>query len=86
MSLSQWCLHYLFAIPTKLCGKSLFYTGSSLAGWCDVLFALIEFPMYFVLALHQPPDPAVVAGSETQLPTQQQTNILQVRRVYHLYR
>lgn len=39
--------------------------------------------MYFVLALHQPLDPAVVSGSETP---QQQTNILQVCRIYQLYR
>lgn len=38
--------------------------------------------MYFFLVLHQPPDLAVVVGSETQLPPQQTKNILQVRRVY----
>lgn len=40
----------------------------------------IEFHMYFVLALHQPSDPAVVAVSETRLPPHQQKNILQVCR------
>lgn len=48
------------------------------------LLSLI-FPVCFVLALHQPPDPAVVAGSESRLPPQQQKNILQVGSVQFLW-
>lgn len=44
------------------------------------VFALIPFLVFLVLALHQPPDPAVVTVSDARLPPQQQKNILQVCR------
>lgn len=69
-------------MPSKLGGKCPhFILGDHwLGGVClRHAFGLIPFP-YFFLAMHQPPDPAVVTVSETRLPPQQQKNILQVCR------